>query len=79
MSNEPSMAGLYANDPTVDLTGDPDKANGTEPNPPLRYGQPLPKEWIPLYRRPMRTPRSDYRCRNQRHGTGTQIPARTQA
>jgi hypothetical protein len=55
MSSDPSMADLFANDPTVDLTGDPDKANGPKPNPPLRYSHPLPQEWIPLYRKPMRT------------------------
>ena len=43
-------------DPTVELNGIPDEANGPTPNPPERYGQPLPKEWIPLYRKPMRTP-----------------------
>jgi cation diffusion facilitator CzcD-associated flavoprotein CzcO len=56
ISKEASTAELYANDPTVDLTGDPDQANGPKPSPPLRYGQPLPQEWIPLYRRPMLTP-----------------------
>ena len=47
---------LYANDPTVQLNGIPDQANGSQPNPPSRYGQPLPKEWIPLYKKPMHTP-----------------------
>jgi hypothetical protein len=37
MSSDPSMADLFANDPTVDLTGDPDKANGPKPNPPLYH------------------------------------------
>ncbi|KAL1587357.1 hypothetical protein WHR41_03838 [Cladosporium halotolerans] len=56
MSDEPSMEDLFANDPTVSQCDDPDTANGPKPDPPERYGQPLPKEWIPLYRKPMRTP-----------------------
>jgi cation diffusion facilitator CzcD-associated flavoprotein CzcO len=56
MSDSPSMEDLYAKDPTIDRTSIPDEANGSKPDPPLRYGQPLPKEWIPLYRKPMRTP-----------------------
>ena len=56
MSNGTTMQDLFANDPTVQVDGDPDEANGTTPNPPLRYGQPLPNEWIPLYKKPMRTP-----------------------
>ena len=56
MSDGPSMEDLYAKDPTIDRTSNPDEANGPRPEPPLRYGQPLPKEWIPLYRKPMRTP-----------------------
>lgn len=47
---------LLAEDPTIQLDGIPDDANGPTPEPFERYGQPLPKEWIPLYRKPMRTP-----------------------
>ncbi|KAM0717495.1 hypothetical protein Q7P37_007347 [Cladosporium fusiforme] len=50
------MQDLYANDPTVSINAEADKANGPKPDPPLRYNQPLPKEWTPLYRKPMRTP-----------------------
>ena len=56
MSDGPSMEDLYAKDPTIDTTSIPDEANGSKPEPALRYGQPLPTEWIPLYRKPMRTP-----------------------
>lgn len=48
---------LYAQDPTVVLNGVPnDEANGTTPEPRIRYGEPLPPTWIPLYKKPMRTP-----------------------
>jgi len=47
---------LYAQDPTIVLDGVPDEANGTVPDPPTRYGQPLPPQWVPLYKKPMRTP-----------------------
>lgn len=47
---------MRAEDPTLQLNGVADEANGSKPDPPVRYGQPLPKEWIPLYRKPMRTP-----------------------
>ena len=53
---EATAEDMAAEDPTVQLNGIPDEANGTRPDPPIRYGQPLPKEWIPLYRKPMRTP-----------------------
>lgn len=43
-------------DPTLVLDGDNDDANGETPNPPRRYGKELPPEWIPLYRKPLRTP-----------------------
>lgn len=51
-----SVEDLLAQDPTIQLNGHPDEANGSTPDPPTRYGQPLPPEWIPLYRKPMRTP-----------------------
>ena len=51
-----SAEDMLAEDPTVQLNGIPDEANGTKPESGSRYGQPLPKEWIPLYRKPMRTP-----------------------
>ena len=51
-----SVEDLFAQDPTVILNGVPDEANGSTPDPFVRYGQPLPKEWIPLYKKPMRTP-----------------------
>lgn len=51
-----SVEDLLAQDPTIQLNGVPDEANGSKPDPPTRYGQPLPPEWIPLYRKPMRTP-----------------------
>ena len=48
---------LLADDPTIDNSSNPnDEANGETPEPFVRYGQTLPKEWIPLYRKPMRTP-----------------------
>lgn len=43
-------------DPTLILNGTPDDANGEKPNPPERYGEPLPPKWIPLYMKPLRTP-----------------------
>ena len=51
-----SSEDMLSEDPTIQLNGDPDTANGPTPDPPTRYGQPLAKEWIPLYRKPMRTP-----------------------
>lgn len=56
MSNGSTMEDLFVNDPTVQLDGIPDEANGSTPDPPMRYGQPLPKEWIPMYKKPIRTP-----------------------
>jgi cation diffusion facilitator CzcD-associated flavoprotein CzcO len=56
MNEGGSVEDLFAQDPTVVLNGVLDEANGTKPDPPTRYGQPLPPEWIPLYRKPMRTP-----------------------
>lgn len=56
MSQNPTMSDLYANDPTIDNQNPPDSSNGPIPDPPLRYNQPLPPEWIPLYRQPMLTP-----------------------
>jgi cation diffusion facilitator CzcD-associated flavoprotein CzcO len=56
MSPNASSADLYAADPTLSLHEPPDTANGPIPDPPIRYGQPLPSEWIPLYRKPMHTP-----------------------
>ncbi len=58
MNINPATTGddMLYEDPTVQLNGIADEANGTTPDPPERYGQPLPKEWIPLYRKPMRTP-----------------------
>ena len=48
---------MLAEDPTIDLNSKTnDEANGHVPEPFERYGQRLPKEWIPLYRKPMRTP-----------------------
>ena len=51
----------YLNDPIIDLDKAPEEANGDPPAPFERYGRPLPKEWIPLYRKPMRTPRRKLR------------------
>ncbi|KAK5126680.1 hypothetical protein LTR85_009614 [Meristemomyces frigidus] len=56
MNEGSSVEDLFAQDPTVVLNGTPEEANGTTPNPPVRYGQPLPPQWIPLYKKPMRTP-----------------------
>ncbi|KAK4555055.1 hypothetical protein LTR86_007821 [Recurvomyces mirabilis] len=56
MKDDASVEDLYAQDPTVVLNGSPDEANGPTPSPFQRYGQPLPAEWIPLYKKPMRTP-----------------------
>jgi cation diffusion facilitator CzcD-associated flavoprotein CzcO len=58
MSSQPSTPDLYANDPTIDLTVPPNQPESNTPlsSTPLRYGQPLPEQWIPLYRQPMRTP-----------------------
>ena len=51
-----SMEDMMANDPTLIVNGITDEANGDEPNPPERYGEPLPSSWIPLYKKPQRTP-----------------------
>lgn len=56
MSADTASSNLYLNDPTIDHHNPPDSSNGPIPSPPLRYGQPLPSEWIPLYRKPMHTP-----------------------
>lgn len=56
MSSNASTTDLYANDPTIQLDGDADNANGPTPSPPQRYNHPLPPSWIPLYRKPMHTP-----------------------
>lgn len=56
MNEGSSVEDLFAQDPTVILNGTPDEANGSKPDPPIRYGQPLPPQWIPLYKKPMRTP-----------------------
>jgi len=56
MNRDSSVEDLFAQDPTVILDGVSDEANGSIPDPPLRYGQALPTEWIPLYKKPMRTP-----------------------
>lgn len=37
----------------VTVNGD---ANGSVPDPPMRYGKPLPENWIPLYQKPSGTP-----------------------
>ena len=52
----PSVPDLMAEDPTLDMNGPADEANGPEPDPPLRYGEPLSRKWIPKYKRMMRTP-----------------------
>lgn len=48
--------GPDTNEPTVTSNASNDHANGAVPDPPIRYGKPLPKEWIPLYQKPIRTP-----------------------
>ena len=45
-----------ANDPTVTLNGSQSEVNGGTNEPSYRYGEPMPQEWIPLYKKPMRTP-----------------------
>lgn len=52
------MKEMMEKDPTLDGVGiPPDEANGPIPQPFERYGEPLPvKNWIPLYRKPLRTP-----------------------
>lgn len=47
---------MMSTDPTLVVNGVPDEANGERPNPPERYGQPLPENWVPLYKKPLRTP-----------------------
>lgn len=54
--NASSMEEMIAKDPTLVVNGIHDQANGEKPNPPERYGEPLPADWIPLYKKPMRTP-----------------------
>jgi cation diffusion facilitator CzcD-associated flavoprotein CzcO len=54
--NNAAETDLFAKDPTVQLGGIPDEANGARPDPPARYGQPLSESWIPLYKKPMFTP-----------------------
>jgi hypothetical protein len=56
MSESTSVENLYAQDPTVVLNGTPDDCNGPIPEPFERYGQRLPPQWIPLYKKPMHTP-----------------------
>ena len=56
MNEGSSVEDLFKQDPTVTLDGIPDEANGEQPEPFTRYGKPLPPQWIPLYRKPMRTP-----------------------
>jgi len=56
MTEGSSVEDLYEQDPTVILDGIPDEANGNIPEPFVRYGKPLPPKWIPLYKKPMRTP-----------------------
>ncbi|KAK4900271.1 hypothetical protein LTR27_002495 [Elasticomyces elasticus] len=51
MPNQESFAHL----PIVVLNGNPDDAVGSTPRPFERYGQPLPSQWIPMYKKPMRT------------------------
>ena len=43
-------------DPTLAANPNADESNGPIPNPFTRYGKPLPPQWIPLYKKPMRTP-----------------------
>ncbi|KAF7185128.1 putative sterigmatocystin biosynthesis monooxygenase stcW [Pseudocercospora fuligena] len=51
-----TMEDMMEKDPTLEVNGIPDEAIGPRPDPPERYGEPLPPDWIPLYRKPMRTP-----------------------
>lgn len=51
-----STSDLLEQDPTIIVNGNPDEANGGTPDPFTRYGQPLSQQWIPLYKKPMRTP-----------------------
>lgn len=43
-------------DPTLVVNGVADDANGPTPEPLQRYGEPLHSSWVPLYKKPMRTP-----------------------
>lgn len=57
LDSKPStMEEMMDKDPTLVVNGNPDQANGGTPNPPERYGEPLPSSWIPLYKKSMRTP-----------------------
>lgn len=57
MDNEPrTMEQMIARDPTLVANGIHDEANGEAPASKSRYGKPLPPDWIPLYRKPLRTP-----------------------
>lgn len=47
---------MLSDDPTIDLDTPADTANGSKPDPPNRYGEPLPDTWVPMYMRTMRTP-----------------------
>ncbi|KAK3613668.1 hypothetical protein LTR22_028059 [Elasticomyces elasticus] len=51
------MAGAYMNEASSvdDLFANPDDAVGPTPEPFERYGQPLPSQWSPIYKKPMRT------------------------
>jgi hypothetical protein len=51
-----SMEEMMAQDPTLVVDGVDHEANGPTPDPFERYGEPLPSNWIPLYKKPLRTP-----------------------
>ncbi|SMR44755.1 unnamed protein product [Zymoseptoria tritici ST99CH_3D1] len=51
-----TMRDMMEKDPTLDVKNDADEANGETPSPAERYGEPLPSNWIPMYRKPLRTP-----------------------
>ncbi|CAK1354968.1 putative sterigmatocystin biosynthesis monooxygenase stcW [Cercospora beticola] len=51
-----TMEDMLSKDPTVAATSLNDSANGEVPDPPMRYGEPLPDNHIPLYKKPSRTP-----------------------
>lgn len=55
-SRSVTMQEMMDKDPTLDVGGDPDQANGETPSPFERYGEPLPENWIPMYRKTLRTP-----------------------
>lgn len=51
------MEEMMSKDPTLAAVDVPnDEANGKLPDPPVRYGEPLPSHHIPLYMKPVRTP-----------------------